>query len=335
MKTRLSLVTPFVLLVSAAAVAQEPSLVVVEKKASEIAFYNSDGTRVAGVPVGETPHEMVLDPDGKLLYVSDNGVLWMDYDGPGGNTISIIDIEQRKRVGVIPTGKYRRPHGLSIDPASRRMLSTSENPDSIFLIDLDARAVVEAYDNGGKAPHMVMFTPDGKWAFASNSNSDTVGAVEIGTGKLELIEGCGRPQGGALNADGSRYYVTCSNSGTIQVIDTAARKAVGEIKTGPGVNRIGVTPDQKTLVYSIGGEDTKIGFADIASLEQTGVVELGGSPLSCSLSKDGKYAFAGVQDNDEIYVVSVAERKVVQVIKTPEGHGPDPVMEIGTYRPPM
>jgi hypothetical protein len=63
-------------------------------------------------------------------------------------------------------------------------------------------------------------------------------------------------------------------------------------------------------------------------------VDLGGSPLSISLSKDGKHAFAGVQDNDEIWVVSVDGRKVVQVIKTPEGAGPDPVMAIGPYQPP-
>ncbi len=128
--------------------------------------------------------------------------------------------------------------------------------------------------------------------------------------------------------------MTCSNSGTIQVIDTAARKAVGEIKTAKGVNRVEITPDQKTLVYSLGGDDKRIGFADVATLRQTGTVDLGGTPLSCSLSKNGKYAFAGVQDNDEIYVVSVAERKVIQVIKTPKDHGPDPVMEIGTYTPP-
>ena len=314
--------------------ADDVALVVVEKKASQVGFYTSAGERVAGVAVGETPHEMVLGPDGRLLYVSDNGVLWMDYEGPGGNTLSIVDLEKRKRIGAIPTGKYRRPHGMSLDPRKRRMIVTSENPDSLFLVDLDSRSVVEAYDNGGKAPHMVMFSPDGQWAFASNSNSDNIGVVRIGRDEHEVIPGCGRPQGGVLNHDGSLYYVTCANSATVQMIDVVARKAVGEFKTGEGVNRIALTPDGKTLVYSIGGERSEMGFADVSTLKETGRVDLGGPPLSCSLSKDGRYAFAGVQDSDEIYVVSVKDRKVVQVIKTPEGAGPDPVMEIGTYQPP-
>ena len=204
------------------------------------------------------------------------------------------------------------------------MLSTSENPDSLVLIDLDARKVIRPIDNGGKAPHMVMFSKDGKWAFASNTNSDTIGAVELETGKIELIKGCERPQGGVLSADGSRYYVTCADSGTIMVIDTASRKSVGNIKTGKGVNRVAFTPDESELVYSIGDEGTHVGIADVAGLKEVARIELGGHPLSCSVSKDGKYAFAGVQDNDEIYVVSIERREVSMIIKTPEGAGPRP-----------
>ena len=63
-------------------------------------------------------------------------------------------------------------------------------------------------------------------------------------------------------------------------------------------------------------------------------VELGGPPLSCSVSKDGKYAFAGVQDSDEIYIVSIDRHEVSMVIKTPEGAGPDPVMEVGQFAGP-
>lgn len=319
-----------------ASVAEEvqPALAVVEKKASQLGFYASDGTRLGGVAVGETPHEMVLDPDGRHVYVSDNGVLWMDYAGPGGNTISIVDLETRTKVGEIALGDYHRPHGMSIDPATYRMIVTSENPDSLVLVDLASRSVVRAYDNGGQAPHMVTFGSSGAWAYASNTNSNNVAAVNVESGEIVDIAGCGGPQGGVLNGDGTRYYVTCRDSATIQVIDTEAKEAVGEIQTGLGVNRVELTPDEQTLVYSIGGEAAFVAFADVATLTETDRVELGGPPLSCTLSQDGRFAFAGVQDSDQIYVISVADRAVVQVINTPEGQGPDPVIEIGDYQPP-
>jgi DNA-binding beta-propeller fold protein YncE len=204
----------------------------------------------------------------------------------------------------------------------------------LVLVDLETRSVVKAYDNGGDAPHMVMFDKAGEWAYASNTNSNNVAAVNLASGEIVSITGCGGPQGGVLTADGTRYYVTCRDTGTIQVIDTASRSAVGEITTGLGVNRINLTPDESTLVYSIGGEAKFVAFADVATLEETGRVELGGPPLSCTLSRNGDYAFAGVQDSDEIYVISVAGRTIVQVIKTPEGQGPDPVMDLGSYAPP-
>ena len=326
----------FILLVisSLAASAQEPVLVVVEKKASQVGFYTSEGERVAGVAVGETPHEMVLDPDGRHLYVSDNGVLWMSYEGPGGNSVSIVDIKERKKVGVISTGKFHRPHGMTIDPRTNRMIVTSENPDRLVLVDLKSRAVIQDFDNGGEAPHMVMFGPQAEWVYASNTRSDTLGAVNVETGETKVIPIGDYPQGSTLSGDGKHLYATCSDSATIHIIDTATQQPVGVIEAGKGVNRVVITPDQKTLVYSIGSEGKAVGFADIATRKQTGKVDLGGSPLSISLSKDGKHAFAGVQDNDEIWVVSVDGRKVVQVIKTPEGAGPDPVMAIGPYQPP-
>ena len=49
-----------------AAFAQNFPLVIVEKKAGAVGFYTPEGKRVAGVKVGEHPHEIVLSPDKKL-----------------------------------------------------------------------------------------------------------------------------------------------------------------------------------------------------------------------------------------------------------------------------
>ena len=312
--------------------AERADLLVVEKKNSSVGFYSSSGKRVAGVAVGETPHEMVISRDGRFAYVSDNGVLWMDYDGPGGNTISIVDIANRKRVGILPMGKFHRPHGIAPDPNSSRAFVTAENPDRIVLVDLDSRSVIKDFDNGGVDPHMVTFGKDGHWGYVSNTASNTVGAVHAVTGELHLIEVGKAPQGSLLSSDGTRLWVTCRDEGRIDIIDTAARANIGSIKTGPGVNRLVSTPDEKLLVYSLQSGEA-VGIAEIESGREVAQIPLGGQPLSISLSEDGTYAFAGVQDKDQIWIVSVPERAVVQVIDTPPGMGPDPVIEIGTYFP--
>ena len=312
--------------------ADRADLLVVEKKNNSVGFYSSSGRRVGGVPVGETPHEVALSRDGRLAYVSDNGVLWMDYDGPGGNTVSIIDVASRSRVGILPLGKFHRPHGIALDPNSSRALVTSENPDRIVLVDLDARAVIKDFDNGGTDPHMVSFGRDGVWGYVSNTATATVGAVHTVTGELKLIDVGRGPQGSLLSSDGKTLWVTCRDDGRIDIIDTASLTRVGSIATGDGVNRLAATPDERLLVYSLQLANA-VGIADIASGKEVARMPLGGAPLSISLSRDGTYAFAGVQDEDQIWIVSVPEREVVQVIDTPPGTGPDPVLEIGSYFP--
>ncbi|MCS7026486.1 MAG: hypothetical protein NZV14_16940 [Bryobacteraceae bacterium] len=304
-----------------------PHLVVVEKKAGAVGFYNPAGRRVAGVRVGVYPHEIVFSPDRKLAYVSDNGILWMQYAGEGGNTISIIDLVKRQKAGVIDLGTNRRPHGMDLDPKTNRLVCTTENPDGLLLIDLNRRQVLRRYDVQGEDPHMVLLGPDGKWAFVSNSSSNTVAAVELETGAVKLIPTDARPQGGVLSVDRKTIYITNSNGNSISIIDPEKKERIGTIATGRGPARIAMTPDGKTLVYNLQAGQA-IGFADVSLRKQTAEIALGGDPLSLTLSPDGRYAFTGVQDQDKIFIISVPERKIVKVIATPKESGPDPVMPL-------
>ncbi|HWB86269.1 MAG TPA: YncE family protein [Bryobacteraceae bacterium] len=307
--------------------AEHPWIAVVEKAAGAVGFYTRDGRRIAGVKVGAFPHEAVLSPDGRLLYVSDNGVLWMTEDGGGGNTISIIDVQTMKRVGVIDLGRFRRPHGITFDRISGHLFATTERPYGLIEIDPVAGKVVRDFDIRGRAPHMVMVTPRGDWAFASNVDSDAVAAVELKTGKVTLIPTGARPQGGVFSPDASRLYVVNTGAAQISIIDPRRLQVVGTIPVGKGPGRIAITPDGKTLVYNL-QVDLGVGFADIASRKQVAALNLGGRPLSLTMTPDGKLAFAGVQDQDKVFVISVPERKVLRVIETPKGAGPDPAIPL-------
>jgi hypothetical protein len=71
-----------------------------------------------------------------------------------------------------------------------------------------------------------------------------------------------------------------------------------------------------------------VGFAAARSGEVVGKVALEGSIVSLSLSPDGTRAFAAAQELDRVYVISVPLRKLVATIQTPQGSGPDPVIEL-------
>jgi YVTN family beta-propeller protein len=312
------------LLASCVALAQDPAYLVLQKGASSLAYYTRDGKMVTAVPLGVHPHEMVLSRDGRLLYTSDNGTMRIEQPGKGGNTVSIIDVQGRKKTGEIVLGDYYRPHGIDSDPATGRLAVTTELPDQLLLIDPVKKSVLKKYATNGKTSHMVTFGPGGKWAYVSNSGSGNVASINLDSGEVKLIQTGTRPEGSVLSKDGKELYVCNREQASITVIDTAKQQAIANIPTGKGPVRIALTPDGNTLVYAL-MHDKKIGFADARGRRETGYVIVPGQPVSCTLSQDGKLAFASAEENDTVYIISVAERKIVGEIKTAKGAGPDPV----------
>jgi len=312
------------LVVFAGCLAAAPMYLVLLKGASALAWYTPDGKLVHSVPVGEHPHEMVFSADRKLLYVADNGIMRIEHAGKGGNTISIVDVAKRQRIGTIPLGENYRPHGIDLDRATGRLVVTCEGPDGLLLVDTAARRVIRRFDTKGKTPHMVSLGPGGKWAYVSHSGGDTVGAVNLTTGEVKLLTTGTRPEGSVLSKDGKELYVTNREAGTISVIDTARNAVSATIQTGKGPVRIAITPDGSTLVYGLMHE-RRAGFADPGGRKQTDYLLLPNNPVSCTLSHDGRLAFFSAEEQDEVYVVSVKDRKLVGSIRTAKGAGPDPV----------
>jgi YVTN family beta-propeller protein len=305
----------------------KPAFAVIEKAAGRVGFYTAEGQRAGEAKVGAFPHEGVLSPDGRLLYVSENGVLWMTEDKDGTNTIGIVDVAAMKKVGEISLGRFRRPHGVALDAATGRLYATTERPFGLVMVDTVTRKLVRDYDVKGKAPHMVTLLPGGEWAFVSNNDSDDVAVVNLKSGETTLIPTGSQPQGSVLGPGAARLYVTNMNGAAITVIDVAHRQVVGKIPVGKGPGRIAITPDGKTLIYNV-RFDEAVGFADIATGKQVATVALGGQPLSLTMSRDGKLAYSTVQDQDKGFIISVAGRKILRTFTLPKGSGPDPVIPL-------
>jgi YVTN family beta-propeller protein len=302
-------------------------LAVVEKVAGSVSFYTETGEQIRRVPVGPFPHEAVLSKDGKTLYVSVNGVLWMTEDKQGNNTIAVVDVPGMRKVRDIDLGKFHRPHGIALTAPGDRVLATTERPFGLILADPIAGKVVRDFDVKGKSPHMVIPTPDGEWAFVSDTDSDSVAAVRLKTGEVTLIPTGGRPQGAVLSHDARVLYVVNTDGNKISIIDVASKRVTGEIPTGKGPGRIALTPDGKTLIYNLQFEPA-VGFADIAAKKQVAQVAVSSRPLSLTMSRDGRRAFLGIQDQDKVVFVSVPDRKIERVLDLPKGSGPDPAIPL-------
>jgi len=317
---------PLLVLAAVTSLCAQKELVILHKAASSLGFYTLDGAPQTVVDVGKHPHEMVASADGGLLYITDNGTMRIEHAGEGGNTVSIVDVRARKKIGEISLGEYRRPHGIAIDSATGRLAVSCERPDRLLIVDPAGRKIVRTYDTKGKTSHMVAFGPGAKWAYVSNSGSGNVAAIDLAGGGVQLIPTGARPEGSVLAKDGRHLYVANREARSVSIIDTAANAKVGDIPTGNGPVRIALTPDGKTLVYAL-IHDRKVEMADTATRKVIGQVALGGAPVSLSVSADGLRAYASAEEDNKVYVVSIPDRKLSKTLTLPAGTGPDPVLE--------
>ena len=312
----------------AAIAADAPAyLAIVEKVAGAVDFYTESGKALARVPVGPFPHEAVLSRDGRVLYVSVNGVLWMTEDAQGNNTIAIVDARAMRKTADIDLGRFQRQHGLAL-LADGTLLATTERPFGLIRVDPAKRRVTRDYDVKGKSPHMVIPMPGGRRAFVSDTDSDCLADLDLSTGEARTIPtGGGRPQGAVLSPDRRRLYVVNTSGNSIAIVDTASDAVVGSIPTGKGPGRIAVTPDGRTLVYNLQFEPA-VGFADVASGKQVATAPLTGRPLTLTMTADGRRAFPGLQEQDRVAIVDVPGRRVARLLDLPKGSGPDVVLAL-------
>ena len=316
---------PPALLLAAPLFPASPYIAVVQKVGGSVGFYSEDGASLAQVPIGPFPHEGVLSPDRRLLYVSVNGVLWMTEDKLGNNTIAVVDTVAMKKLFDIDLGRFHRPHGIAL--VGNNVVATTERPFGLIMADPAARRVVRDFDVKGKSPHMVMPDLKNSRVFVSDTDSNAVAVIQLASGDVKLIPTGARPQGAVFSADGERLYVANTDSNQISIINTKKLEVTGNIATGKGPARIALTPDGKTLVYNLQFEPA-VGFADIASGRQIARIPLTGRPLSLTMTRDGRRAFAGIQDQDKVVFVSVAERRIERTLTLPKNSGPDPVFEL-------
>jgi len=217
--------------------------------------------------------------------------------------------------------------GISVDtPFSQGAWAKQEKITIPLASDLN-KEVIRKYDVKGEAPHMVLLGPGGRMAYVSNTNTGTLAAVNLETGEARTLPTGARPQGTVMSRDKKTMYATNSEANTISKIDAGKFQVTGTIQTGKWPCRLALTPDEKSLVYALQNSEA-VGFADLGTMKEVKQVPLGGKLVSLTLSSDGRYAYSSAQEQDKISVISLAERKVVRVIETPKGSGPDPVIAL-------
>lgn len=219
------------------------------------------------IEVGHKPAHVIVDKESKLAYVT-NGE---------DNTISVVDLAQKKVVAEIPVGTM--PHGLRMSPDGREIYVATMGDNSVSVIDVEHAKEV-ARISVGKAPAQVAFTPDGKRAYVTSTVDNSVAIIDTAQRKSIATVPVGRkPIQVFATPDGRLVYAANEGSAenpdnTATVIDVATNKVVATVVTGKGVHGV-VVSDDGTRGFIANSVDGTVSVIDTTSNEVTRTIKVG------------------------------------------------------------
>ena len=125
----------------------QQTLLVLQKHDDSLAWYDPQTGKAIGgtAKVGHIPHEFVVSPDQQRAYVTNYGVDSYDSSEAGGNTLSVIDLQQHRTIREFDLGEYHRPHGITIGN-SGRLYVTCDLPPRVLVVDASKGTILHAAD---------------------------------------------------------------------------------------------------------------------------------------------------------------------------------------------
>jgi YVTN family beta-propeller protein len=163
---------------------------------------------VGSVPTGQAEsHMLAISSDGRRGYTANVG--------PG--TVSVLDLENRKTITVIPIS--RTTQRISITPDNSMVFTADQTKPQLAVIDTATNQVKSwipiPAPGYGTAP-----THDGRWLLVAVPAANTVAVVDLHTLKVvRTIDVPKAPQEILVRPDGKVAYVSCNASAKVAAID--------------------------------------------------------------------------------------------------------------------
>lgn len=195
------------------------------------------GSVVAAIDTDQdVSHMVALARDGKRAYVANIG----------SGSITALDLENRKRLGVVPTGAGAE--GIALSPDGSTLWVTNREADTVSVVDTSSLEVAATLPSAS-FPIRAASTPDGKTILVSNARSGELAIFDAATraerkrikmaldpaskeGRLFDMGDSPVPIGIVVHPSGRTAFVANANADVIAVVDLDAGRVTGTLKAG-------------------------------------------------------------------------------------------------------
>ena len=268
---------------------------------------------------GETGHEVIASPDGRLAFVPIYGNSGVGKPGTDGRKVDVIDIPSRKVIGTIDFGHAVRPHCPKFGPQNGLLYVTTELDNTVSIIDPRTLKIIGAVPTGQAESHMLAITRDGRRGYTANVGPGTVSVLDLEARKtIAVIPVSGQTQRIALSIDDRLAFTSDQTKPQLAVIDTATNKVKTWVPLpAPGYGTA-PTPDGRWLVVAV-QKTNQAAVVDLRSMQVAHTIDVPRAPQEVLISPDGKTAFVSCDASHKIAAINTATWKVDSLIDAGKG----------------
>jgi YVTN family beta-propeller protein len=188
---------------------------------------------------GVRPHCPVFNPVSGELYVT------TEID----NSVTVIDPQGLKVVGVIPTGKPES-HMLAVSHDGRYGYTANVGSGTVSVLDLKARKTITVIPIAAVVQR-ISISPDDSTVFTSDQSKPQLAVIDTATRKLKAwVPLPASGYGTDPTPDGHSVVVAMPSINKVAVIDLGSMKVVHSIDVPATPQAVLVTPDGKTAFVS-------------------------------------------------------------------------------------
>lgn len=186
-----------------------------------------------------------------------------------------------------------------------------------------APRVSVATATAGAGASAVALSPDGKRAYVTNADGNSVSVIDTATNTTAAtIKDVGNfPVAIALSPNGRSVYIANAFGDSVSVIDTGTNTVTASIAVGRTPSAIAVSPDGGRL-YVTNDNGDSVSLIDTATNTVTTTIAVGANPQAVAITPNGARAYVANAGGDSVSVINTATNRVVNTIRLGPGSSP-------------
>jgi YVTN family beta-propeller protein len=214
---------------------------------NQVAVIDTTTWQVTGyIDAGARPTRVALQPDGKYLWVANDG------DGTQAGGVTVIDTATRKPAATIQTGAGH--HELAFSDDSRFAFVTNRRDATLSVVEVAKLAKLKDVKTGA-SPASLAFSPLSKAVYVASQTDGTITVVDARTLQaLKTIVASPGLNTLRIESKGRYGFVTNSKENRVHVFDASTNRLVHNLQIGKEPDQISFS-DTFAYVRSAGTED--------------------------------------------------------------------------------